>query len=260
MKALHQLRETCQYKPRDDPNPDDWLTRIILRRFSIYLTVLFLKAGLSANKVTALRLLPCIGAGVLLAFPQPEYWLLAWGLLFVCEILDCCDGEVARYSGPPPLVGEHNDTMADVFCYPFLRVCMCFGIYQALQDMVVFVLGLVLVIGWIVLWVSPPVCRSILYRNGFPRQDLGKAGLAETSSVLLRRVLRRARALVDHTAFFFALPITSLLDMLVPPLSVISLDLNFRFMYLALLALALVFGAVLGIRDVNKHGVRLHGW
>jgi len=260
MKALHQLRETCQYKPRDDPNPDDWLTRIILRRFSIYLTVLFLKAGLSANKVTALRLLPCIGAGVLLAFPQPEYWLLAWGLLFVYEILDCCDGEIARYSGTPSLLGEYNDTMADAFCYPFLRVCMCFGMYQALQDTVVFILGFALVIGWIVFWVSRPVCRSILYRTGFLHRDLRSTRPAETSSVLLRRVLCRARALVDHTAFFFALPITSLLDMLVRPVAVSSLDLNFRFMYLVLLALALVFGAVLGIRDVNKHGVRLHGW
>jgi len=260
MESLQQLREICQNKPCDDPAQDDWFSRIILRRVSIYLTVLLLKAGLSANKVTALSLLPCIGAGILLAFPQPEYWLLAWGLLFVHEILDCCDGETARYNGPTSLIGRHNDTMAFVFCYPLLRVCMCFGIYQALQDTVVFILGLVLVIGWIVYWVSPPVCRSILYRNGFLRHDLGKARPAETSSVLLRRVLRRARALVDHTAFFFALPLTSLLDMLVPPLPVTSLYLNFRFIYLALLALALVFGAVLGIYDVNKHGVRLHGW
>jgi len=260
MESLQQLREICQNKPCDDPAQDNWFARIILRRVSIYLTVLFLKAGLSANKVTALSLLPCIGAGILLAFPQPECWLLAWGLLFVHEILDCCDGETARYNGSTSLIGRHNDSMAFVFCYPLLRVCMCFGIYQALQDTIVFILGSVLVIGWIVYWVSPQVCRSILYRNGFLRHDLGKARPAETSSVLPRRVLRRARALVDHTAFFFALPLTSLLDMLVPPLSVTSLDLNFRFIYLALLALALVFGAVLGIYDVNKHGVRLHGW
>jgi hypothetical protein len=260
VKALHQLRETCQYKPRDDPSPDDWLTHIIVRRFSIYLTVLFLKVGLSANKVTALRLLPCIGAGVLLAFPQPEYWLLAWGLLFVWEILDCCDGEIARYSGTPSLVGEYNDTMADVFCYRFLRVCMCFGIYAALRNSVVFVLGFAQVIGWIVFWVSPPVCQGILYRAGFRRQEFASTKPTDSSPAPLRRALRLGRALVDHTGFFFALPVTSILDMLVPPFSVASVNLDFRFMYLVLLALALLFGAVLGTHDINKHGVRLHGW
>jgi len=260
MESLQQLREICQRIKYEGSSREDWLSRIIFRRVSIYLTVLFLKAGLSANKVTALRLLPCIGAGVLLAFPQPEYWLLAWGLLFVYEILDCCDGEIARYSGPPSLVGEYNETMADVFSYRFLRVCMCFGIYGALQNTVVFILGFALAIGGIIYWVSPILLHSIFFRNGYVQQESGRPGAVETSPTLLsHRVLRLGRSLVDHTGFFFALPATSLLDMFVPPFSVTSLDLNFRFMYLALLALAVVSGALLRVYDINKHGVRLHG-
>ena len=61
-----------------------------------------------------------------------------------------------------------------------------------------------------------------------------------------------------HTGFFFALLIISKADMLISPFSVGPLDLNIRFIYVALFALAAVFGLLLKVYDVNKHGVRLH--
>ena len=42
--------------------------------------------------------------------------------------------------------------------------------------------------------------------------------------------------------------------MFIPPLSIGSLDLNMRFIYVALLALVMVFSALLRVYYINKHG------
>lgn len=259
MESIRQLREICQHTRDDKFFQSDWLDRNLLRRASIYLTRFFLKAGLSSNKVTLLSLLPAIVAGALLTLPQTGYWLLAWGLILIFEILDCCDGEIARYQKSATVVGEYNDIISYVcFSYPFLRVCMCFGIYQALGNTIIFVFGFALVIGWTIYWFSPILCEFFLGRKGILQVELERTEQMETPKMLSGRIARYGKMLFGHTGFFFTLPVISLSDMFIPPLTVGSLGLNMRFIYVALLALVMVFSALLRVYDINKHGVRLH--
>jgi len=260
LESIKQLREICQKTRNDEYYQDEWLSRKIIRRVSIYPTKFFLKAGLSPNKITLLGLLFGIAAGALFTFPQAGYWLLAWGLFFFYNILDCCDGEVARYCGLASLVGQYNDVVADnFFLYPFLRVCMCFGIYQSLGNIVVLILGFIQVLAWVVYWFSPVLCQAFLNREVAQQKGLEESRQVEPPPVLFRRILQYGQMLVNHTGFFFALLIISLLDMFVPSFSIGLLDLNVRFIYVALFSLAMVVGALLRVYDVNKYGVRLYG-
>jgi len=258
VESTKLLRQVCQETRDDTHNQRDWLDRAILRRVSIYATRVLLRAGVSPNQVTLLSLLPAVAAGAMLAMPQPVYWLAAWGALLLFEILDCCDGEVARYRGSASLVGEYNDHMAGLFfLYPFVRACMAFGVYRALENVAALALGFVIVVGWMVFRLSPILCDLLVYRTGKPLEDTGKGAQSEPSRGLLRSAAKYGQGLFGHTSFFLALLVISLVDMFVSPFAVGSLEVNIRFVYLALLALVMVLAALLAVSNVNRYGVRL---
>lgn len=257
MESIGRLREICQQTRGDIFYQEDWLTRNVFRRVSIYPTKFFLKAGLSPNQVTLLSLLPGIAAGALLTLPQSEYWLWAWGVLLLYWTMDCCDGEMARYQGSSSLVGEYNDTLAGIFFLrPLLRACMCFGIYQALGNIIVFVFGFALIIGGIVYYSSPYLCQTFLGRKGILQEQLEGIERLEFSPTLSRRIAQYGQKLFANTGFFYALPTIALLDMITSPFSIGSLDLNVRFIYFASFALVVVFASVATVYDVNRYGVR----
>lgn len=258
MESIQQLRKLCQQTRDDEFYQADWLDRNILRRVSIYLTKLFLKAGLSPNKVTLLSLLPAIGAGVLFTLPGAGYWLGGWGLFLLFNILDCCDGEIARYQKSASLTGEFNDAMAGFhFLLPFLFACMSFGIYRALDDVIVFIFGFALIIGWTIYVFSPALWTLILFRRGAHHNESGETQQLKVSKTLSGRIMTYARIPFTQTGFFFALLAISIADMFVTPFSAGTLTFNIRFIYLALYAMATVFGSLVRVYDVNKYGVKL---
>ena len=258
MQSIRQLREICQCNRDDEFYQACWLDRNILRKISIYPTWFFLKLGLSPNKLTLGSLLPGIAAGALFTLPQAEYWLLAWGLLFVYEILDCCDGEIARYQGSTSLVGEHNEEIIGKLLYPFLFACMSFGIYRALGSAIVFIFGFAIVIGLTLYQFSPVLCQTILYRKGLLHEQIEQAEQLEFSQMQSRGIIPYIRMLFNQTSVFFALLIIPLLDMFVSPFSIRASEFNVRFIYLAVYALTVVAGSLLRVYDVNKRGVRLY--
>lgn len=67
-------------------------------RVSIYVTSLFLRLGLSANTASILMLLSGLGGSLMLVLPG---WgrVAGAGLVTLAFILDCVDGEIARYHG-----------------------------------------------------------------------------------------------------------------------------------------------------------------
>jgi phosphatidylglycerophosphate synthase len=259
MESIRQLREICQYGRSDKFYSADLLDRYILRRVSIYFTSFFLRVGFTPNKVTLLSLLPGIAAGALVTLPQAKYWLIAWALLLIAKILDCCDGEVARYQRSTSPLGEYNDEIAGGYLfYAFLFACMSFGIYQAIGSSIVFIFGFTLVIGWMLYWFSPILCQTILCRKEMLHHELDRIERVEVPKTLTWLLIPYGRMIFTHTGFFFALLLISISDMFIPLLSVGLFDFNIRFIYLALFAFAVVFGSLLRIYDVNKRGVTLH--
>ena len=259
MESIRQLRVICQQTRYDKFFRGDWLHHNIFRRVSIYITRIFLKVGFSANKVTVLKLLPGITAGALLTMPQAKYWLVAWILFLLYKILDCCDGEVSRYRKSASLIGSYNEGLIDIyFLPPFLFACMTFGIYRALGHYLVFISGFTLVISWTIYMLSPKLCEIILSRTGMQKEKLEQIKRVEVPAILSCGIMPYGRMVFNYNGFFLALLILSLLDMFISPFSIGSLDFNIRFIYVTLFALEAVFGSLLRVYDVNKHGVRLH--
>jgi len=118
----------------------DWYQRWI-RSISPYFTWIFLHLGLNANQVTLLSIIPVILGSSFLLNKDPLYWLVGWAIMQFYCIMDCSDGEVARYKNNLTKFGF----VFDEFLHPIANVLVLtfamFGLFYMYQNLYVFVLG-----------------------------------------------------------------------------------------------------------------------
>jgi phosphatidylglycerophosphate synthase len=96
--TIAQLREVTQPPSvRTRAAAEHWVAHAYLRDISPYLTRILLRAGFSANGVTWLMIIAAAGAAVATGWPTLLGAILAVILVQLQMLLDCCDGEVARW-------------------------------------------------------------------------------------------------------------------------------------------------------------------
>jgi len=94
------------------PGAEHWAGRLYMRRLSPYLTRLVLRTPLSANGVTALMIPAGLLAALCLTFDGIWTAVLAVLLIQLQLLLDCSDGEVARWRKQFSPVGVYVDQLA----------------------------------------------------------------------------------------------------------------------------------------------------
>jgi len=83
----------------------DWYGRFFVWKISAPITYLLVRTPISANQVTVIQeIIGTIGA-IMLAVPSIKIMLLGIFLIQFGFILDCVDGEVARYKGQSSVRG-----------------------------------------------------------------------------------------------------------------------------------------------------------
>lgn len=90
-------------------NEEHWAGRWYMRDLSPYVSTLFVRLGVPPNPITYLMIVSGVAAGVVVAFGDLWSALLAALLVQVYLLLDCCDGEVARYTGRTSVAGIYLD-------------------------------------------------------------------------------------------------------------------------------------------------------
>jgi hypothetical protein len=100
----------------DRRNEEHWAGRLYMRSVSPYFSWLFIRIGFSPNQLTGLMVVCGLLGGVAVALPLPRpgwAWLAgaAAGALLVQGylLLDCSDGEVARFTGKTSITGVYLD-------------------------------------------------------------------------------------------------------------------------------------------------------
>jgi len=109
IESIAELRTKCQ--PKEKSKTDPLLEWHILRPFSIYVTWLAIRLGLNANHVSFLGLFMGVSAGAALMVGSLGWALIAGILAWMSFLLDCVDGEVARYRGSSSMSGTYLDYM-----------------------------------------------------------------------------------------------------------------------------------------------------
>lgn len=96
--TIAQLREVTQPpEVRERANAEHWTASLYLRDLSPYLTRIFLRLGWSANAVTGVMIVVGILTGLSLLIPGIWGPVVALVLGQLMMLIDCCDGEVARW-------------------------------------------------------------------------------------------------------------------------------------------------------------------
>ncbi|WP_308465304.1 CDP-alcohol phosphatidyltransferase family protein [Rathayibacter soli] len=109
-RSIAELRAVAQPpEVRSRANAEHWTASLYLRDLSPYLTWMLLKTRISANGVTGLMIL--VGWSTAAALLIPGIWgaLIALVLGQLQMLVDCCDGEVARWRGTSSPAGVFLD-------------------------------------------------------------------------------------------------------------------------------------------------------
>jgi len=125
-QTIKDLRQICQSSRKPT---DTWHGKNIARPISIYITVIFLKLGISANIATAIFVFTGILASISLTFGGDTRFLISALLMQLWYILDHVDGEVARYRKQTSLTGVYFDHVAHYIVHPLFFFCLGFGLY-----------------------------------------------------------------------------------------------------------------------------------
>jgi phosphatidylglycerophosphate synthase len=108
--SIAQLREVSQPpEVRSRANAEHWTASLYLRDVSPYLTWLLLKTSISANGVTGLMILVGWATAFSLLVPGIAGAALALVMGQLQMLVDCCDGEVARWRGTSSPAGVFLD-------------------------------------------------------------------------------------------------------------------------------------------------------
>ncbi|KAB2351577.1 CDP-alcohol phosphatidyltransferase family protein [Actinomadura rudentiformis] len=99
---------------KDRRNEEHWAGRLYMRTLSPYFAWIFLRLGLSPNQLTYLMMLSGIVAGFVVSLPATgtaALWTALGGALLIqiYLLLDCVDGEVARYLRQTSVAGVYLD-------------------------------------------------------------------------------------------------------------------------------------------------------
>jgi phosphatidylglycerophosphate synthase len=110
MPTIAELREATQPASIFERNSGEhWAGRLYMRRLSPYLTRLLLRTPISANGVTGVMIGVGLAAAAVLSLPGVIPAVGAALLIQLQLLLDCADGEVARWRGQKSPLGVYLD-------------------------------------------------------------------------------------------------------------------------------------------------------
>jgi phosphatidylglycerophosphate synthase len=107
----------------------DWYGRFFVWKISAPITYLLVRTPISANQITVIQeIIGTIGA-IMLAVPSIKIMLLGIFLIQFGFILDCVDGEVARYKGQSSVRGVFLDLIGHQIVIPFYIFFTSLGVF-----------------------------------------------------------------------------------------------------------------------------------
>jgi phosphatidylglycerophosphate synthase len=180
-------------------NEEHWAGRLYMRDVSPYFTWLFLRLGFSANQLTYLMLISGIAAGVVAAL-----WSGLAGAIVTAVVvqlyllLDCSDGEVARFTRQTSITGVYLDRLGHYFSEVSLLVGLGFRAQDALENGGWVELGLIAALGAALIKAETDNVVVARAKSGNPVDPPGGDGAARPRSTGLALARQAAAMLRFH--------------------------------------------------------------
>ncbi|MCJ1688991.1 CDP-alcohol phosphatidyltransferase family protein [Rathayibacter sp. VKM Ac-2927] len=204
-RSIAELRAVAQPpEVRGRRNAEHWTASLYLRRFSPYLTMQLLRTSISANGVTGLMILVGWSAAAALLIPGIAGAALALILGQLQMLVDCCDGEVARWRRTSSPAGVFLDKVGHYTTESLIPIALglrAAGIpFDAPEDFLWTSIGLALALV-IVLNKALNDMVHVARANAGLTKLADTKGEATPSSSALARLRRAARFLPFHRLY-----------------------------------------------------------
>lgn len=103
---------------------------LISNRISPYISAIYIKLGVIPNMITIHMILSGIIGAVLFSLPNLLAKIAGATFIHLWFILDCSDGEVARYTKKYSKYGKELDFMAHLINHPLFGIALFFSLFQ----------------------------------------------------------------------------------------------------------------------------------
>lgn len=184
---------------RQRRNEEHWAGRWYMRDISPYFSWLFLRLGLSANQLTYLMLLTGVAAGVAAALWSGLTGAIATAVLVqLYLLLDCSDGEVARFTRQTSVLGVFLDRLGHYFSEVALLIGLGFRAEGSLTNGGWVELGLVAALGAALIKAETDNVVVARAKSGLPVDPAGGDSAARPRSVGLALARQAAAMLRFH--------------------------------------------------------------
>ncbi|WP_084962211.1 CDP-alcohol phosphatidyltransferase family protein [Thermoactinospora rubra] len=205
----------------DRRSGEHWAGLLYMRRVSIYLTWLLAKTPITPNQTTGLMMLTGVLAGVVLGFDGPLAALGAFLLVQLYLLLDCSDGELARWTGRTSLTGVYLDRVGHYFAEAALLIGLGFRASATAPDWYT-VLGFAAALGAILIKAETDLVDVARARSGLTAATEASAGQFRSGLLgLARRILAATKfhRIVQAVELSILALIAAVVDMVVGDLT-----------------------------------------
>jgi phosphatidylglycerophosphate synthase len=187
MIQLEELRQVVHPPGKLQSRAEHWAGRLYMRKVSLRITRMVARTRITPNQITAAMIVSGVLAGAALLIPGLAGALLAVLFMQGYLLLDCVDGEVARWRGQTSALGVYLDRLGSYLAD--LAVMAGMGLRaSALGVNLYLVLGLAAGIGVLLLQSSSDLV-------GLARASSGLGGASDQMTVPRSAGLARVRRL-----------------------------------------------------------------
>lgn len=217
--SVAELRAVAQPQTTmDRRSGEHWAGLLYMRRLSIYATWLLAKTPITPNQVTGLMILSGVAAGAVLALPGIAAAVGAALLIQLYLLLDCSDGELARWTGRTSITGVYLDRVGHYFAEAALLIGLGFRASQTVPDWYT-VLGFAAALGAILIKSETDLVDVARARSGLVAATETQAGEFTSSRLgLARRIVGATRfhRLIQAVELSLIVVIAAVLDLWFP--------------------------------------------
>ncbi len=134
------VKERCQRKNANANNKLHWFSS----KFSIYLSYLLIRIGVSADQATTLFFLIGLAGSLLYISVLPFLTFLGYILWRLHVLVDMCDGDIARFNSSFSIRGAYWDAVIHAVLNPLYYILICFSFYLQFDNNLFILIGALL--------------------------------------------------------------------------------------------------------------------
>lgn len=134
---VKELKKICRKKAEPV-----WYAKYVVRPFSIYITKVLLYTPVTANQISLIGMILGICSAFAIGYGTFQSALIGVALLQISYILDCIDGEIARFYKQSSVNGIFIDFLGHRIVIPLIFFGTAFMIFMNTQNIYMLILGI----------------------------------------------------------------------------------------------------------------------